>query len=85
MLGNVWEWVSDWYGDSYYKMSTVNDPQGPTSGSVRVRRGGSRRTWTLYARCSFRNWNAVSTQYTLLGMRLLREAGPSGSVQLRDK
>ena len=29
MLGSVWEWVSDWYSESYYKVSPVNNPQGP--------------------------------------------------------
>ena len=39
MLGNVREWVGDWYGD--YSGGTVTDPDGPRSGSVRVNRGGS--------------------------------------------
>ena len=39
MLGNVWEWCSDWHGD--YAVESQVDPMGPESGSFRVRRGGS--------------------------------------------
>ncbi|MBH2043747.1 MAG: formylglycine-generating enzyme family protein [Comamonadaceae bacterium] len=76
MLGNAWEWVSDWHGDNYYAQSPGTDPQGPADGSVRVRRGGSWHTWAFYARCSYRNWNSARTRYTLVGMRLVREIGP---------
>jgi len=75
MHGNAWEWVADWYDDDYYAKSPVDDPQGPVSGKVRVRRGGSWHTWSFYVRSSYRNWNSPETRYTLVGMRLLREAG----------
>ena len=41
MGGNVWEWVSDWYGT--YPAETLSNPQGPSSGEYRVMRGGSWR------------------------------------------
>jgi len=39
MLGNVWEWVSDY--DGAYSADAVSDPKGPASGTKRVVRGGS--------------------------------------------
>ena len=37
MLGNVWEWTADRYGD--FSAVAVTDPKGATSGSYRVQRG----------------------------------------------
>lgn len=41
MHGNVSEWCWDWYDPSYYSNSSVDDPLGPTSGMIKVTRGGS--------------------------------------------
>lgn len=40
-VGNVEEWVADWYSDDYYAESPYVDPQGPEEGRDRVTRGGS--------------------------------------------
>lgn len=74
MHGNAWEWTADWHDERYYARSPTDDPPGPATGTVRVRRGGSWHTWPFYARCAYRNWNTPQTRYTLVGMRLLREA-----------
>jgi formylglycine-generating enzyme len=82
MHGNAWEWIADWYAEDTYANSPAEDPQGPADGGKRVRRGGSWHTWSLYARCSYRNWNNPKTRYTLVGMRLALDVGPvSGTPQ----
>lgn len=73
MHGNVWEWVSDWYGENYYAESPVDDPTGPASGQVRVRRGGGWNSFPIYLRSSFRNINTPESRCLNLGFRVARD------------
>lgn len=41
VVGNVWEWCSDWFNPTYYSKGEMNNPTGPSIGNTRVMRGGS--------------------------------------------
>ena len=71
LSGNVWEWVSDWYGQA--PLAGV-DVQGPASGSDRVFRGGSWRIDPQYARVAYRRSCTPGYRNFVLGVRLLRTA-----------
>ena len=74
MYGNVWEWVQDWYAENYYSSSPSVDPQGPSSGSDRVVRGGSFRLYAHYVRSASRAYSSPSNHVYSVGFRLLRQA-----------
>ena len=77
MLGNVSEWVQDWFGD--YLGGYVTDPQGPGSGSTRVSRGGSWYGGARPCRTTFRFKVPTGLRGFYLGFRLLRTAPSRGA------
>ena len=73
MLGNLWEWVDDWYGKDIYKQKNRIDPQGPQQGWSRVRRGGSYHCPVHLIRPGYRSANKPATQYEVTGFRVVME------------
>jgi len=73
MSGNVWEWVNDWWSSNYYSTSPSVNPQGPSSGSSRVLRGGS---WinlhSDFCRASDRYYNYPAGSNNYFGFRVAR-------------
>jgi len=54
MIGNVSEWVSDWYDENYYNESLNKNPNGSLSGKYRVARGCSWHDYTGSISAAFR-------------------------------
>ena len=70
MLGNVWEWVNDWYGS--YSGNAQTDPTGPVSASNRVLRGGSWTDGLIGVRSSARYYVTPGDSYVYIGFRVAR-------------
>ncbi len=74
MLGNVWEWVSDWYDD--YPSLAVTDPVGPREGTLKVYRGGAWNVPASLTRIPVRRFadpeDTQAARGAWLGLRLVR-------------
>jgi formylglycine-generating enzyme required for sulfatase activity len=73
MAGNVFEWVRDWYDQTYYNSSPSTNPTGPESGQYRVVRGSSFETDLDQAESSMRHYLSPSNHRRDTGFRCVIE------------
>lgn len=72
MAGNVWEWCNDWYDSNYYDKSPYDNPEGPTSGTYRVLRGGCWDAIALDCRVAHRfDYVIPFIRYSYIGFRVV--------------
>jgi formylglycine-generating enzyme required for sulfatase activity len=75
VLGNVFEWVNDWYDDHYYPHSPSQDPAGPESSNMRGLRGGSYQWSDKLAQLSSRHAEYPEVANPDFGVRCVWETG----------
>ena len=73
LLGNVWEWVDDWYAADSYTQASATDPRGPAEGFAKVRRGGSYHCPVHLLRPGYRAANKPGVAYEVNGFRVIAE------------
>ena len=73
-LGNVSEWVNDWYDQDYYKTAPDRNPKGPDSGTQKAFRGGGWMDSTTTMRVAMRNGTDPTTKINWMWFRCARDA-----------
>jgi formylglycine-generating enzyme required for sulfatase activity len=79
MSGNVSEFVSDWYDESYYRQSPGQNPSGPESGQYHVVRGGSYYSLEIEVRTTDRSYIApilTTLSSEAVGFRCVMDVNP---------
>jgi len=62
LSGNATDWVNDWYDKNYYRQSPAENPQGPSTGTQRVRRGANFLEGPRMNASTVRRWGDEPTQ-----------------------
>ncbi|NUQ63360.1 MAG: formylglycine-generating enzyme family protein [Pirellulales bacterium] len=74
MNGNVWEWCEDWYEEDYYKAGAMQNPRGPATGLLRVKRGGCWGDTASVCRAAYRDGIKPDRRIDDLGFRLAKSS-----------
>lgn len=72
MSGNVSEWCYDWYDETYYSVSSVTNPTGPTTGTMRSVRNGDWQGYYGYCRTAYRFSRTPGSRTITTGFRVVR-------------
>lgn len=81
IVGNAWEWTSDWWTVHHSAEETLN-PKGPTSGKDRVKKGGSymcHKSYCYRYRCAARSQNTPDSSASNLGFRCAADHLPTAN------
>ncbi|KAG7215229.1 hypothetical protein INR49_022689 [Caranx melampygus] len=86
MVGNAWEWTSDWW-TVHHTTEQQNNPKGPASGNDKVKKGGSymcHKSYCYRYRCAARSQNTPDSSASNLGFRCVsKEQQSRAKVALR--
>jgi iron(II)-dependent oxidoreductase len=80
MVGNVAEWVADWYDKDYYTAAPDRNPKGPETGTQKAFRGGGWIDSTPSVRVAQRNGTDPKTSMNWLGFRCARDVREAGET-----
>ena len=69
LAGNAWEWLGDWYDETYYAHSPMDNPPGAPAGEFRAIRGGSWNSQARFVRAANRYRNSPDFRSNNLGFR----------------
>lgn len=76
MVGNVAEWVSDWFDMDYYFVSPRENPKGPENNGMGKKswRGASWFAGLDHMRCAFREYDDIVASGQIIGFRCAMDA-----------